>query len=213
MCPPSAHGRGRAVRTARVAVLDEYPAVLESVAALLDGRPGFVVTARVQTGADLLAHVQAHHVDVVVAEPWLRSGDGLEALSSIRRSHPDILIIALSRQWNRGHVEQLRGIGVGAYIPKSIDLAQIPGIITSARDGMVTLPSDLPGGSAAHMLTPREAEVLRMAAEGLDNRAIATALAVSERTVKFHLQNTYRKLGVSNRTAASATARRMGIIQ
>ncbi|MDA3005083.1 MAG: response regulator transcription factor [Actinomycetota bacterium] len=63
------------------------------------------------------------------------------------------------------------------------------------------------------MLTPREAEVLRMAAEGLDNRAIATALAVSERTVKFHLQNTYRKLGVSNRTAASATARRLGIIQ
>ena len=198
--------------TARVALLDEYPAVLESVAVLLDGRPGFVVTAQVQTGAELLAHVQEHHVDVV-AEPWLRSGDGLEALSSICRSHPDILIVALSRQWDRDHVEQLRGIGVGAYIPKSIDLAQIPGIITSARDGMVTLPADLPGGGASRMLTSREAEVLRMAAEGLDNRAIATALAVSERTVKFHMQNTYRKLGVSNRTAASATARRLGIIQ
>lgn len=213
MCPPGTDGTGPAAGPTRVALLDEYPAVLEAMASLLDASRHFAVAARAMNGGDLVTHLAASPVGVVVAEPWLRSGDGLDALRRAREIQPELVIIALSRIWDRGHVDQLLAIGARAYIPKSTDLHEIPRIIRRAQDGMLTLPADLPRDGGAALLTPREAEVLAMAAEGMDNRAIAGALVVTERTVKFHLQNAYRKLGVTNRTAAAAAARRLGLIQ
>jgi DNA-binding CsgD family transcriptional regulator len=68
-----------------------------------------------------------------------------------------------------------------------------------------------PGAAAAH-LTKREVEILRLAAEGRSNSEIAQALWVTEQTVKFHLSNIYRKLGVSNRTGASRWAQQNGVV-
>lgn len=73
------------------------------------------------------------------------------------------------------------------------------------RPGVATTPI-APG------LTRREAEVLALAGEGLDNVTIGTRLFITERTVRFHLGNAYRKLGAANRTEASAIARRRGLL-
>lgn len=214
MCPPGTHGPGPGTTPTRIVVMDEYPAMLDSMRTLLDGHPGFRVVAQVDSGAELLQVVRSQRVDLVLVEPWLRSDGALAALREISRMHPPVIIVALSRMWDRKHVDPLVEIGARAYIPKSTALERILPIIHAAVDGMVTLPADSDSGMAgAGLLTPREAEVLAMAAEGMDNRAIAEVLVVTERTVKFHLQNAYRKLGVTNRTAAAAAARRLGIIQ
>lgn len=194
--------------------MDEYPAMLDSMRTLLDADAGFRVVAEAATGAELLQAVSSQRVDLVLAEPWLRSDGALDALREIARTQERVVIVALSRMWDREHVDPLVEMGARAYIPKSTPLERIPPIIHAAVDGMITLPADAESGTAGTaLLTPREAEVLSLAAEGMDNRAIAGALVVTERTVKFHLQNSYRKLGVTNRTAAAAAARKLGIIQ
>ena len=156
--------------------------------------------------------LQSSTCEVVVAEPWLRTNDGFEALAHVAEHHADITIVAFSRVWDRDRVEQVMALGARAYVPKTTDVAALPGIIRRAMDGLVTVPHDQGEDGRAVDLTPREFDVLRRAADGHDNARIAADLGIAERTVKFHLQNAYRKLGAHNRTEAAAIARRQGIL-
>ena len=212
MSPHTEAGRGSTPRLARVAVLDEYPSALAGLANALEAAEGFSVCCRAISGAELLAHMQTCACDVVVAEPWLRSDDGLDALRHIAAERPDVTLVAFSRVWDRERVQQVMDLGARAYVPKTTDVANIPGIIRRAMDGLVTLPHEQGEHGVRIELTPREFDVLREAADGHDNAAIAADLGIAERTVKFHLQNAYRKLGARNRTEAAAIARRQGIL-
>ena len=212
MSPHTEAGRGSTPRLARVAVLDEYPSALAGLANALEAAEGFSVCCRAISGAELLAHMQTCACEVVVAEPWLRSDDGLDALRHIAAERPDVTLVAFSRVWDRERVQQVMDLGARAYVPKTTDVANIPGIIRRAMDGLVTLPHEQGEHGVRIELTPREFDVLREAADGHDNAAIAADLGIAERTVKFHLQNAYRKLGARNRTEAAAIARRQGIL-
>ena len=212
MSPQTYGGRSDAPRVARVAVLDEYPFSRAALADALDAASGFVVCCRAGTGTELLEHLPTCSCQVVVAEPWLRTNDGLDALAYVADHMPDATIVVFSRVWDRQRVEQMMALGARAYVPKTTDLASLPGIIRRAMDGLVTVPDERDGGGRAADLTPREFDVLRLAAGGRDNSAIAAELRIAERTVKFHLQNAYRKLGARNRTEAAAIARRQGIL-
>lgn len=212
MPPHTGTGRGSAPPLARVAVLDEYPLSRAALAEGLDGAKGFTVRCSVATGADLREALQSSTCEVVVAEPWLRTNDGFEALAHVAEHHADITIVAFSRVWDRDRVEQVMALGARAYVPKITDVAALPGIIRRAMDGLVTVPHDQGEDGRAVDLTPREFDVLRRAADGHDNARIAADLGIAERTVKFHLQNAYRKLGAHNRTEAAAIARRQGIL-
>ena len=195
----------------RIAVMDEYPVLVDGLADGLASEPGFTVVVRATTGADLLGQLGARPCDVVVAEPWLRSDDGLEALGEILSSRPGMTVVAFSRVWDDSRVNALMHLGARAYVPKSTPMASLPGIVRSAVAGMETRPSatQAPGGP---VLTPREIEVLALAAKGIDNVTIGRRLFITERTVKFHLHNAYRKLGAGNRTEASVIARHRGLL-
>lgn len=186
--------------------------MLSALQALLDDEPGFEVVLQAATGTALVEGLAHHRCGAIVVEPWLRSKDGLDAIRQVAARADGTVIIALSRLWDDAHVSRAMDAGAHAYLPKSTDLHRIPGAILRALEGISTMPTRAPRGAGTRTLTRREAEVITMAAEGLDNAAIAQALFVSERTVKFHLQNAYRKLGVGNRTAAVAAARREGLI-
>ncbi len=196
----------------RIAVLDEYPLWVDTLATALDQDDHFSVDVRAHSGSELLDGLSSHPCDVVVAEPWLRSGDGLAALQQVSATSPGLTIVALSRVWTDDHVRQVMDLGARAYLPKSTPPAILPDLIRGAMAGMTTFPVAPDALQGATSLTPRELEVLAMAADGHDNRAIATGLFISERTVKFHLQNAYRKLGARNRTEASAIARKRGMV-
>ena len=212
MCPQPSGGRGSAPPATRVAVLDEYPFSRAGLTDCLAAAQGFSVCCSASTGRELVEHVATCACDVVVAEPWLRSDDGLAALAQVAAGYPDVTIVAFSRIWDRERVQQVMALGARAYVPKTTDVASLPGIIRRAMDGLVTVPHEQ--GEHGHPvdLTPREFDVLRLAADGNDNAHIAAALHIAERTVKFHLQNAYRKLGAHNRTEAAAIARRQGIL-
>lgn len=211
--PAQPQGRHHAApHVARVAVLDEYPFSRAGLADGIDAAQGFVVCCLAASGDELIAHLPTCSCDAVVAEPWLRTDDGLDALAHVASHYPDVTIVAFSRVWDRERVQQVMALGARAYVPKTTDVASLPGIIRRAMDGLVTVPHEQ--GEHGHPvdLTPREFDVLRLAADGNDNAHIAAALHIAERTVKFHLQNAYRKLGAHNRTEAAAIARRQGIL-
>ena len=194
-----------------VALLDEYPLWVSALADLIGRDPSLRVDVTASGGAELVTRWQATPCPVVIAEPWLRSDDGLDAIATIIGLDPAVTVIAFSRIWDKGHVQQVLDLGARAYVPKSTPIDQMPGIITNAQQGLMTAPVRAGGGGASG-LTPREIEVLGLVARGEGNDAIARALRITERTVKFHLQNAYRKLGARNRTEAAALARREGVI-
>jgi len=212
MCPATEGLGPVAPSINRIAVLDEYPLWVDALAAALDQDDHFSVDVRAHTGAELLDGLSSHPCEVIVAEPWLRSGDGLAALQQVSATSPDLTIVALSRVWTDDHVRQVMDLGARAYLPKSTPPAILPDLIRGAMGGMTTFPVAPDALDGASALTPRELEVLGLAADGHDNRTIATGLFISERTVKFHLQNAYRKLGARNRTEASAVARKRGMV-
>jgi DNA-binding NarL/FixJ family response regulator len=208
---PEDHGAPGPTGVVRIAVMDEYPVLVDGLAEGLEAVPGFSVVVRASTGRELREQLPTRPCDVVVAEPWLRSDDGLDALAEVLSSRPGVTVVVFSRVWDENRVNQLMDLGARAYVPKSTPMESLPAIVQSAMAGMETRPRGTSATGGAR-LTTREIEVLGLAAEGLDNVAIGKHLFITERTVKFHLQNAYRKLGAANRTEAAVLARRQGFL-
>jgi DNA-binding NarL/FixJ family response regulator len=143
--------------------------------------------------------------------------DGLEVIRRARTLVPGIRAIVLSAHHDTSHIDAALAAGAAAYVVKTAHPDDVASAVRQAFDHSVYLadalrptatgrvarpsPSQTPGG-----LTRRELEILRLVAEGQSNSQLARRLWVTEQTVKFHLSNIYRKLGVANRTEASRWA-------
>lgn len=208
---PPAGGSGLPPTT-HIALLDEYPLWLNALTEGLESQAGFLVILAALTGAQLVGSLEGRRVDVLVLEPWLRSGDGLEAIQHVRTAMPDTTVVAFSRIWDDRHVQPVMDLGVAAYVPKTTPVSGLRSVIDGARDGLVTRPRGAHSTRAMPVLTPREVEVLALVADGHSNQAVAEQLFVTERTVRFHLRNVYAKLGADNRTMAVTVARKAGLV-
>ena len=159
------------------------------------------------TGEDLVALVPRVRPDVVILDMRMPKGDGLATLQALQKSHPDLKVIMLSMFDDPEHIEKALGYGAAGYVVKSINPLDLPSTIRGVFEGTVYHPRGNAGGGtsdAAPQATPggltnRELAILKLVAEGLSNLNIASKLFVTEQTVKFHLSNIYRKLGVGNR--------------
>ena len=200
------------LRPTRVAIVDEYPAHVEGVVGAIDRAGSMEVVMTASSGHEALEHFDAAHPDVVIIEPWMRSGDGLSFAATVSRQHPEVTIIALSRLWDDEHVAESMGAGASAHLPKTTPLDDLPALIRQSALGAEVRPASSREPVGRTPLTTRERDVLRLASRGLSNVDIGRELFVTEQTVKFHLSNIYRKLGVSNRTQASHEAIRAGIL-
>lgn len=202
----------RGARQIRVAVIDEYPSQVDGVAHAIDQSSSMKTVLMASSGDDATAQLEQAHPDVVLVEPWMRSGDGIAFISRISMEHPEIPVIALSRLWDEQHVAESRAAGAVAHLPKTTDLNDLPALVRQVLAGIELHPPAVAGAALRSPLTAREREVLRLASKGMSNAEIARELFVTEQTVKFHLSNTYRKLGAHNRTEASHRAAQAGIL-
>lgn len=196
----------------RVAIVDEYPAQVEGVARVIGQSPSMEVVMTATSGLEALEKLPDAHPDLVVMEPWMRSGDGIAFAAHTAREHPDITLVALSRLWDDDHVSESMQAGIAAHLPKTTPLDDLPALIRQSALGAQMRPAGNRSPALRTPLTTRERDVLRLAARGLSNVEIGRELYVTEQTVKFHLSNIYRKLGVSNRTQASHEATRAGML-
>ena len=196
----------------RVAIYDDHPLFVDGVAQALAASGGFDVVVRATTAEQLLHALERTPVDVILIEPWGGAGDGLDSLTAVSGRHPSTAIIALSGMSDSSHVKQALANGAHGYVAKDTRGADLPSLIRHVAAGSMVLPSGSGNRATGPDLTAREAEVLAHAARGRSNSEIGKALFVTEQTVKFHLGNIYRKMGVGNRTEAAHEALRHGLI-
>ena len=201
-------------------LVDEHPLWLEAVQQVLE-REGIEVvgkTTSLPRSKDLVAELKP---DLIVAELTTSEPetDGLGWLSDVRRRFPDLKVIVLSTAHDPARIAAVMRSGAVAYVVKRAHPDDLAVAVRQAYDHSIYLPSfvreseDDLHPDADHPLTRRELEILRLAADGHSNAALARTLFVTEQTVKFHLSNIYRKLGVSNRTEASRWAQLHGLLQ
>src|SRR5207248_3514422 len=201
----------------RVLIADDHRLIVEGVKRALDDAPDFEVVGECNSGSQVLPLVARTNPDVVLLDLRMPGADGLACLSRIRKQHPEVKVVVLSVSTDENVIQTVLKRGASAFIVKSINPIDLPSALRQAVDGTVYSAIGLPdpGESAARAagLTERETAILAALARGLSNEAIGKELWVAEQTVKFHLTNIYRKLGVSNRTEAERLAYQNGLVE
>jgi len=199
------------IHLTRLAVLDEYPIQAAGITTALAASDTIRVVLSATSSAALIEGLPHVNADVVLIEPWTRSHDGLTTIETIVADYPGIVVIAMSRLWDNSHVTRALGAGAAGYLSKTMNIADLPAMVRHVCAGGVIRPQHTGNVPEAAGLTGREREVLSMAARGRSNAVIGDDLFITAKTVKFHLSNAYRKLGVQNRTEAAHVAARLGI--
>lgn len=195
----------------KVLLADDHRLMLAGIRRALELSDTIVVVGEVNVGSRVLSAVAETEPDVVLLDIRMPELDGLACLERLRARHPDVAVVMLSTYGDAERVETARQRGATGYIVKSVNPLELPSLLRQLVDtgefAVLGLPSQAPeGGTASAGLSERELSVLTAVARGLSNREIGAELWVTEQTVKFHLRNIYRKLGLSSRTEAARYA-------
>jgi DNA-binding NarL/FixJ family response regulator len=198
----------------RVLLADDHRLILEGLRMALEEVEGIEIVGATSSGRTVVPLIARTNPDLVLLDMRMPDMDGLACLERIRKQHPSVKVVMLSAFQDEERVRAALKRGASAYIVKTVDPTDIP---TALRQ--VVRPTIYFGGDSdskgtpavAAGLTEREVAMLRALARGLSNNAISREFWVTEQTVKFHLTNIYRKLGVKNRTEATRYAYQHGI--
>jgi DNA-binding NarL/FixJ family response regulator len=201
----------------RVLIADDHKLILEGIKRALTETDDFEVVGECSSGAQVLPMVGRTEPDIVLLDLRMPGMDGLTCLGQIRKRYPDVKVVILSVSTDENLIQTVLKRGASAYIVKSINPIDLPSALRQAIEGTVYsaigLPAEVDSPARAAGLTERETSILSALARGLSNEAIGKELWVAEQTVKFHLTNIYRKLGVSNRTEAARLAYQHGLVE
>ena len=200
----------------RIIVADDHRLMLESLVRVLEEAEDFEVVETTTSGTHVLPLVARHKPDLVLMDVHMPGMDGLSALDQIRAKHPEVKVVLISAADDRAQIEAALRRGAVLYLVKSINPADVPSALRQAVEG--TAFSVIGSGETVEAqvskqtgLTEREMTILKAVARGLSNKQISQELWVTEQTVKFHLSNVYRKLGVTNRAGAVGWAHEQGL--
>jgi DNA-binding NarL/FixJ family response regulator len=213
------------VSVIRVVVADDQTAVREGLVLLLDLLDDVEVVGAAADGEAAVRLVDEHGADVVLMDLRMPRLDGVAATRRIRTDHPATQVVVLTTYAEDADILTALGAGALGYLTKDAGRAQIAQAIRAAAAGQAVLDPAVQqrllaaasSGSAASGsapvsgpstrtapdgLTPREVDVLRLIADGLSNREIASRLFLSEATVKSHINRLFAKTGVRDRAQA-----------
>lgn len=208
-----------------VVIVDDHPVVRTGLHTVLDGADDIRVVATGADGTDALRLVTRYRPDVLVLDVNLPDFSGLEVIRRLRAQDGGPAILILTVHDDRQTVFGLLESGADGYLLKDEAPETLVKAVRAVARGKSWLSPTVASqvvDRATHrtptpeprpaVLTPRETEVLRLLAQGLDNAAIAQALVVTKRTVQNHVSTIYGKLGVDSRTQAALYAIRRGLV-
>jgi DNA-binding NarL/FixJ family response regulator len=204
------------MKRTKIVIADDHPVVLLGIRSALEKDGGFEILAETGDGAQVVTLVGRTNPDVVLLDLKMPGMSGLECLERLRVRHPGVKVVIIAAEADPTTIEATFKRGACGYIVKNVDIRDIGPSIRQAVDGTAYHAFGLPAISDEATardagLSERELEILRGVARGLSNKAIAGELWVTEQTVKFHLTNVYRKLGLSNRSEATRWVLAKGI--
>lgn len=211
----------------RVVLVDDHAVLREGTRKLLEEESDLRVVGEATNGLEAVAVVKALDPDVVLMDVVMPGLSGIEATRQIKKSNPTAAVLVLSAYDDDRYVLGLLEAGAAGYVLKCARGQEVVQAIRAVQSGEAVLHPTVtarllarasrpsaraPSSPDGDNLTERELAVLRLAANGLANKEIATELALSLPTVKAHLVNIFNKMGVGSRTEAALQALRRGLI-
>jgi len=212
----------------RLLLVDDHEVVRSGLRMLLENEAGLVIEGEASNGGQALELVEKLNPDVVIMDITLPDISGIDATRQIKRSHPNVAVVALTIHEDQQYFFEMLQAGASGYVPKRAAPDDLITAIQSAYRGEMyiypslakLLVSDFLSRSgendakeAMSGLTPREQEVLAHLAEGKTNDEIANLLTISAHTVARHRENLMGKLGLHSRSELVKYAIRKGLIK
>lgn len=205
----------------RVAVIDGHTLTRYGLAGLIAQQTDIEIVGESGSAAQAAQLVARTRPDVVTVDVTLPDGDGIQVARELRDRYPELGIVVLTSRGEDDVLFRALETGVSAFVPKTSPTAEVLGAIRHAAvaahsftaAGLALALARQRGVDGRAVLSPREAEALRMLSDGLSIPAIAGLMFVSQSTAKTYVARLYDKLGASNRAQALMTALRLGLIR
>lgn len=202
----------------RVLLADDHPVVREGLCAILESDPGIDVVGQAGSGEEAVTLATRLVPDVVLLDLRMGGMDGVAATGHILRQAPRSKVVIVTTYEDDSDILRAVEAGAAGYLLKGSSRAElIEAVHGAARGATVLTPSLATKLFRARAVEPpplsaRECEVLRLVSRGLTNADIGRELFIGEATVKTHLLRAFKKLEVSDRTAAVITALERGLL-
>lgn len=206
-------------------IADDHSMIREGLKNLLELDGDIQVISEAVDGEDCLDKLQVVKPDVLLLDINMPKKNGLEVLKSLKSKRSKLKVLVLTVHNEIEYLMKAVDIGVNGYVLKDSESAELKKAIFTVAEGETYIqPSLIPALNAKMIennkdaekiksLTKRELDVLKLLAVGMFNKEVGKRLEISERTVKNHVSNIFKKLGVTDRTQAAVFAIRNNLVQ
>ena len=224
-CVNSKNEGGLIKMAIKIMIADDHSMIREGLKSLLELEGDIQVVAEAEDGVDCLEKLKICTLDVLLLDINMPRKNGLEVLQTLKSSKSKVKVLVLTVHNEVEYLMKAVDIGVDGYILKDSESAELKKAIFSIVEGENYIqPSLIPSLNSKMIeknrdegkiesLTKRELEVLKLLAVGMYNKEVAEKLNISERTVKNHVSNIFKKIEVTDRTQAAVFAIRNNIIE
>lgn len=199
----------------RLIVADDHPSLLAGLVAILERQPDLKVIAEAGSGREVVESKET--ADVYILDLRMPNGDGVETIKALVARDPAVKVLVLTTYDNEEDIFHALEAGARGYLLKDTTKEEIVEAVRRVYQGERYLPQAIAARLADRLirpqLTPREIDVLRLASRGRTNKEMASAMFISEETVKSHMKSLFLKLGVHDRTQAVAVSIQRGLIR
>lgn len=200
----------------RILIVDDHQAFRMGLVAIVEDYPDLKVVAEAANGAQAIELCRSLRPDVVLMDLRLPGLGGVEATLAIKKELPSCGIIVVTTFDGDEDIHRAIQSGANGYLLKDMSKEELVEAIRAVHAGKYRLPPVVANRLAERMrrpeITPRELEALKLIVQGKSNKEIASALFITEETVKWHVKSLFVKLGVNDRTQAAITALQRGIV-
>ena len=200
----------------RLLVVDDHHVVRSGLAASLGLEDDLAVVAEAGQAEEAVTQFRKHQPDVVLMDLRLPGANGIAAVTALRSEWPEARVLMFTTFEGEEDIYRAMQAGARGYLLKSAPREELLAAIRAVAAGERHLPPALAQRLAGRISTPevseREREVLQLMARGKANKEIASALGISEETVKRHASNLFVKMGVADRAQATSEGIRRGLI-
>jgi len=218
------------VKSIKVLIADDHRMVVDGLIALLGEAPEIEIVGTASNGAEAVALAEGHpEAGVMIMDISMPVMDGIQAMKHLSRSRPDLRLLALTQNADKGSIARALKAGVSGYLLKNAQKEEFLEAVRTVADGGTyfndqmkealisslsgTVPATPKDSDPAATLTDREREILRLIALEHTSNEIAERLYISPYTVETHRKNLIQKLGVRNSAGLVKAAIRLGLAE